>query len=224
MDYGFIRKSQSFPDVLFMRMTAGREDVIFGIELKGWYLLSKEEEPSFRYKVTPSACAVPDLLVIVPWALSNVISGFPQTYTPYVESALYAAQYRNYYWRALRQTEHSTIINHPEGARPYPKTRDRVEDIPVYDGGDNFGRIARTGIMDDYVDGAKQQELCGIQAKYWLTFFKVFRDQQTKERIESELDRITEQWEEANPIFDQYTIDKIKNIVKDIEEIINHYG
>ena len=39
-----------------------------GIELKGWYVLAKEKEPSFRYKVTPAVCAPADLLVVVPWA------------------------------------------------------------------------------------------------------------------------------------------------------------
>ena len=39
---------------------------LLGIELKGWYVLSKEGEPSGRYKVTPAACAPQDLLVIVP--------------------------------------------------------------------------------------------------------------------------------------------------------------
>jgi hypothetical protein len=48
-----------------------------GIELKGWYVLAKEKEPSFRYKVTLTVCAPADLLVVVPWALSNVISGRP---------------------------------------------------------------------------------------------------------------------------------------------------
>ena len=28
-----------------------------GIELKGWYVLAKEREPSFRQKVTPAACS-----------------------------------------------------------------------------------------------------------------------------------------------------------------------
>lgn len=28
-----------------------------GIELKGWHVLAKEREPSFRYKVTPAACS-----------------------------------------------------------------------------------------------------------------------------------------------------------------------
>ena len=47
----FIRRSQSFPDVRLVRRTLESVDVIMGIELKGWYVLSKEKVPSFRYQV-----------------------------------------------------------------------------------------------------------------------------------------------------------------------------
>ena len=80
--FSFKRQSQTFPDVLFKTQNNNIEEIIFGIELKGWYLLSKEGEPSFRYQVTPSACSEQDLLVVVPWSLKNVISGKPQVFSP----------------------------------------------------------------------------------------------------------------------------------------------
>ena len=68
----FVRLAQTFPDV---RLVADNRDIdpriALGIELKGWYLLSKEGEPSFRYTLTPSACAPQDLLVVVPWHLKT---------------------------------------------------------------------------------------------------------------------------------------------------------
>ena len=69
--YGFERQPQTFPDVVLR--SSGPDitpQIIMGIELKGWYILAKEREPSFRYKVTPAACAPADLLVVVPWTLS----------------------------------------------------------------------------------------------------------------------------------------------------------
>ena len=46
-DYEFKRYAESFPDVRLERNDA---DVpLIGIELKGWYLLAKEEMPSFEY-------------------------------------------------------------------------------------------------------------------------------------------------------------------------------
>jgi hypothetical protein len=100
-DYAFVRQSQTFPDVLLQHRTNER-DIIFGIELKSWYVLSKEGEPSFRYQVTPKACAEADLLLVIPWILSDVISGTPKVLQPYTELALYAAEYRNFYWQRSR--------------------------------------------------------------------------------------------------------------------------
>ena len=53
--YSFVRQTQTFPDVLLRRQTDGQE-VIMGIELKGWYLLAKEGMPSYRFTVSPDAC------------------------------------------------------------------------------------------------------------------------------------------------------------------------
>jgi hypothetical protein len=73
------------------------KDILFGI--KSWYTLSKEGEPSFRYQITPAACADADLLVIVPWILSDVVSGSPKLFQPWIESARYVAEHHNFYWQ-----------------------------------------------------------------------------------------------------------------------------
>jgi hypothetical protein len=38
--YGFVRQPQTFPDVLLRRKTDG-QDILMGIELKGWYILAR---------------------------------------------------------------------------------------------------------------------------------------------------------------------------------------
>ncbi len=48
--YAFVRQPQTFPDVVLRRVDNG-EDVLLGIELKGWYLLAKEEAPTYRFTV-----------------------------------------------------------------------------------------------------------------------------------------------------------------------------
>ena len=83
--------------------TGVEPSILLGIELKGWYVLAKEREPSFRYKATPAVCAPADLLVVYPWALSSVVSGSPQLYQPFVTGARYAAEYRNYWWRHIKE-------------------------------------------------------------------------------------------------------------------------
>lgn len=101
MYHRFVRQPQTFPDVLLKRDVSGTDEheseILLGIELKSWYLLAKEGEPSFRFQVTPAACAEQDLIVVIPWALNNVISGYPKIFSPYVELAKYAAEYRNYW-------------------------------------------------------------------------------------------------------------------------------
>jgi hypothetical protein len=147
--FSFVRQAQTFPDVLLRRVSGN--ETLLGIELKGWYLLAKENEPSLRFQATAAACSPQDLIVVVPWALSNVISGAPLLFEPYIESAQYAADYRNYHWRYLRQTKDDREIDSPPNVVPYPSKSDRILDKPRADQGGNFGRLARTGIMDLYL-------------------------------------------------------------------------
>lgn len=172
--YSFSRQAQTFPDVLLRRRKNG-PDIIMGVELKAWYLLAKEGEPNFRFKVSEDACNDQDLIVVVPWALSNVLSGSPIVFNPYVESAKYAARYRNYYWQHVRESKSSVEINHPKRVKPYPKKSDHISDEAVSDSGKNFGRIARTGITETYVSESKNMLLCGIAVQDWIDFFKRFQ-------------------------------------------------
>lgn len=194
MYHRFVRQPQTFPDVLLKR-DANRTDeneseILLGIELKSWYLLAKEGEPSFRFQVTPAACAKQDLIIVIPWALNNVISGYPKIFSPYVELAKYAAEYRNYWWKYIRKTKSSVEIVSPQNVSPYPQKSDKISDKPVFDGGNNFGRFARTGIMDSYLEIAKRESLCGIGAEHWLSFFKIFQEEKDEESIKAELRKL----------------------------------
>lgn len=191
--YGFVRQPQTFPDVLLRRMSSdeGSDDVILGVELKGWYLLSKEGEPSFRYQATPRACADADLLVCVPWALKNVLSGSPAVFQPYMKPAKYAAELRNYHWQHKRATKLDSAIEEPKGQiGPYPSKSDQISDKPVADSGGNFGRYARTGIMDGFKERTFQTPLCGIPARAWLEFFKLFTESTEKDEIVRQVEKL----------------------------------
>ena len=193
-NFQFVRQAQTFPDVLF-RQIAG-DEIILGIELKGWYLLAKEAEPSLRFRVTENACAPQDLLVVAPWVLDNVISGSPTLFEPFVESAKYAAAYRNHYWRYTRQTDLNTGIELPEGIQPYPRKSDHIDDKPIADAS-NFGRLARTGIMDEYRRKLDHVQLCGISSTYWRDFLKTFGENTTDERARAALARLRRKVEAA---------------------------
>jgi hypothetical protein len=170
--YSFIRQGQTFPDVL-LRNRETPSDILMGAELKGWYLLAKEAMPNFRFTVNAGVCNTWDLLVVVPWALSSVLSGRPIVFTPWVEGARYAAKYRNYWWQHVRASKGASPgIAEAEDVKPYPTKADRISDVPDSDGGGNFGRIARTGLLNDYIEGSLRTSLCGVQAQAWIDFFK----------------------------------------------------
>ena len=184
-DYAFVRQSQTFPDVL-LKSLRDENEIILGIELKSWYVLSKEGEPSFRYQVTPEACAIADFIVIIPWLLSEVISGTPKLLIPYKESARFAAEYRNYYWQKSRQDrdENSNIQTPPEVYRhPYPSSKQESSDKAAEDKGGNFGRIARSGLLDTFVNKTKSLDYLGIKIIHWITFFKAISETSTDEQI-----------------------------------------
>lgn len=188
-DYAFIRQSQTFPDVL-LRNQRDSQDILFGIELKSWYLLSKEGEPSFRYQVTSEACTVPDLLVVIPWLLSDVISGTPKLMMPYKELARYASEYRNYYWwkSRIERNEVPDIRKPPvENRHPYPNSKQESSDEAEGDKGGNFGRIARSGILDEYITSLKEQDYLGIKIRHWITFFKAISENRTDVEIDRKL-------------------------------------
>ncbi|PVB10684.1 hypothetical protein [Mycobacteroides abscessus] len=191
-EYQFVRSSQTFPDVRLVTentsLIAQGEEVGLGVELKGWYLLSREGEPSFRYSVNRGACDIHDLLVVVPWHLKNILSGEPVVRAPFVESARYAADMRNYYWSGLRRQKdidknddkgeaHYAVLSPPGGTAPYPAPKSKISDAAAQDKGRNFGRVARVeGLMDSYVHEQLTANVAGIQARYWVMFFGTYSE------------------------------------------------
>jgi len=167
--YGFVRQTQTFPDVLLRKKTDGQE-ILLGIELKGWYMLASEGMPSFRFTVNPKACNPWDLIVVVPWALSNVLAGSPIVYPVFIDLACYTAQQRNYYWQYERDATGRRDIILASGATPYPVKSDKISDKAVEDS-NNFGRLARYGIMKEFVASTMATPVRGVPAAEWLRFF-----------------------------------------------------
>jgi hypothetical protein len=196
--FAFVRQAQTFPDVL-LRKTSG-DDILMGIELKGWYLLAKETEPSLRFQATAAACSRQDLIVVVPWVLGNVISGSPVLFEPFIESAQYAAEFRNHHWQNVRRTEHERGIEIAGGISPYPSKSDQISDRPLYDGGGNFGRLARTGMMDSYMEKLNAIRLCGIKIQFWRQFLKAFQESTTDAEAHAALDRLRKRVQEETHV------------------------
>jgi hypothetical protein len=169
--HAFVRQPQTFPDVVLRRKTNGQE-ILMGIELKGWYLLANEGMPNFRFTQSAAACNPQDLVVVVPWALSNVLSGSPIAYSPFLESAKFCAEQRNYYWEHGREAQGDRTITLAVGIGPYPRKSDQISDRANHDPGGNFGRLARYGIMNQYVTDMMRTPLAGIPVSAWLAFLR----------------------------------------------------
>lgn len=192
-EFVFVRQSQRFPDVI-LRTAAPekRREILMGIELKGWYVLAKEGEPSYRFKVTPAVCKPQDLLVVFPWSLSNVISGSPRLFEPYVVGARHAAHYRNWHWEHGRTAREAgnTQITLSSAVQPYPSKADPITDAARGDKGGNFGRFARTGLMDAYMAELMRERLYGVPLSAWRRFLALFSEDRTEEEVTRGLDRL----------------------------------
>lgn len=182
--FSFERQPQTFPDVV-LRASAPdvKPRVLMGIELKGWYVLAKEREPSFRYKVTPTVCAPADLLTVVPWALSNVISGSPRVFSPFVIGACHAAEYRNWHWQYAKGGKGNSSIKLSSVSGYYPTKSDMIADDAASDKGKNFGRLARTGVMDKYMEDLFDEKLAGIPIAAWQKFLAIFTESRAEATI-----------------------------------------
>lgn len=161
-----------------------------GIEMKGWYVLAKERMPNFRFEATAAVCAPWDLVVICPWALSEVISGTPVLFEPHVVPSRYVAEYRNYYWQHRKGGGDLGItLSTATGYYPTTKTT-RIHDVAAKDSGRNFGRYARTKAMHPFIDMILRNELAGIPLDAWNRFLAIFVEGVTTDTIESQLSQI----------------------------------
>lgn len=211
--YIFRRSAQSFPDVVLR--SAIDNHPLLGIELKGWYLFAKEAEPSFRYRITPAVCTDADLLVIYPWALSHVVSGSPILFPPFVTGAKYAAEYRNWHWEHGRRSTNSEI-RLSQATTPYPSHAEAVADEAANDKGGNFGRVARTGLMDDYITNLLyNNHLSGIPLFAWQRFLSIFAEGRTPPEIEQDIDKIAKALQAKRP-----TPDKVGQIAALIGQLM----
>ena len=167
--YSFRRQAERCPDVVFSRGD-GRDDIVLGIEIKSWYVMAKEGEPSFRFRTTLEACPPQDFLLLVPWSLSNVLSGSPVIFDPCVTGTRTVAKRRNKWWTETRRSRDSMDMRMPDAVGPYPGARENIADEPASDAGGNFGRLARMGMFDEYKKRVNNEEVAGVAVSDWQRF------------------------------------------------------
>ena len=181
----FRRQPQTFPDVPFRRETGAGSETLFGIEVKSWYVLAKEQEPSFRFYINRDFCHPADLCAVYPWALSSGVSGTPKLFRPLVIGARKAARLREESWVAKAQNDEWRLINKPEGEKRFRPTReDRINDSSLRDAGNNMGRIARTGVWDLEIRRLmREEQISGIPIAAWHAFLGSFREGRTLDEV-----------------------------------------
>lgn len=219
--YSFVRQAQVFPDVRLQTTAPSVPDderILMGIELKGWFILSKEGEPSFRYKVSAQVCAPQDLLVVFPWGLDEVISGAPKLMRPFVEEAKYAAEHRNNYWSVSRghSGDDAEVISSTI-AKPYPTKSQKFNDEAKIDKGNNFGRVARGDLMTEFIAELLKQPVSGIPAIYWQSFLKIFSEGVSDDTVERRLATMRKEAEKEGLSLDGLgAFDRVQAALRDL--------
>lgn len=189
-NYRFERSAQAFPDVRLVNRGTEGDPIALGIELKGWWMLAKEGVPSLRYYVSADACTDWDLVCCVPWHLSSAVSGEAVVAEPWVESAKYAALWRDYWWTSVRATSGDSSLTQPVDPKPYPTKADGVNVVANDDTGSNFGRLPRCRpLMDAFVESTMRVPILGIEARAWVNFLKSHTDSAGPEAVVAQLQR-----------------------------------
>ena len=66
-----------------------------------------------------------------------------------------------------------------------------ISDSAASDRGGNFGRFARTGVMDPYMEDLFQERLSGITLAAWQRFLSIFTESSSTEEVDRALERLS---------------------------------
>jgi len=74
---------------------------------------------------------------------------------------------------------------------PYPNKGQKFNDEAVSgDSGGNFGRVARGGVMQTFIDEMMLQPVAGIPLTAWQRFLKIFSESVTEVKLRNQLQQI----------------------------------
>ena len=102
----------------------------------------------------------------------------------------------------------------------YPSKTQLISDEPEHDRGGNYGRFARTGLMDEYMKRLFEQELVGVPLNAWQRFLAIFTEATSIDVIHRELGLIAEAAKEGESELTRQRIDKIKVYIAEITALL----
>lgn len=73
---------------------------------------------------------------------------------------------------------------------PYPDSKQEASDQAIDDKGSNFGRIARAGLLDNYITKLKSLDYLGVKIAHWVEFFKAISETSTDIEIKHRINRL----------------------------------
>ena len=131
----------------------------------------------------------------------------------------YAAEYRNWYWQ--HEKRGSSALKLSGASHHYPAKSDPISDEAIGDSGGNFGRIARTNMMDGFKRRLFIEELSGIPIEAWIRFLAIFSQNTTYETIVAELDRMTAAYAKKRPSLSNEAAERIKANLAEIVDLLS---
>lgn len=105
--FEFRRSTIGFPDVLLV-LRANPEVVIFEIEAKSWYVLSRDPLTA-RFETSAEFINDATLIVVVAWVLDGVVSGSPKLLRLHVDNAKRLAKARDAEWVRNEPSTHRVV-------------------------------------------------------------------------------------------------------------------
>lgn len=171
--YEFVKAKAGYPDV---RLTnrSNPNDVKFRIEVKTWYVLSRDRMTA-RFKTHESYLLDDDMLVVAAWTLNGIVNGSPKLIRLYIDKALPIATQRDLRWG---QAENHKVEapNNPVGTPPnlvqtasIPYTKRQGQWVAE---AKNFGKLDRLGWdgLRVFSTGVLGLEVAGRTLNAWRKF------------------------------------------------------
>jgi hypothetical protein len=92
-----VRNAVQFPDLYLIRRKERR--ILLSVEVKSWFVFAKDDITA-RFEAAPNIIRGGSLIVLVPWCMTNLVSGSPRLLLPYVGDAKALAERRDDVWKA----------------------------------------------------------------------------------------------------------------------------